>query len=571
VLTPIAYDRLVALGSRPLVVDDVVDRSKTVPQLDSYIRGQVLWMERLDGAAGAHGAVPACAQMLKYPLDSLVSAARLVVALLDAVDTESVEFAGRAGIDRADPLRRGQLGFHPLGGDVPLWGQLLGVAAAQRGSSVRLVPTLAGAAAPSRASLKAHVAVRLAAKVAAYRHFDAIHWSPRHTGTTLMTWPGGYGSQSIAHLERRRGRRILVLRRGAAVTQLLEPAPWGWRALSPPRSVTPLEPLAARARRSGSADPTLVDELLAEVDGWCGLPGSSEVFRSRVETLVERVAPVVDAAAGALADDLERHEVSSVVSANPSSIEEFTALLAAGRCGIPRTLAQHGDYLFPYEGWLVGETNSFETLLSSDPSLLTDLPEAARRLQCHSPTVVYSDHRRPRSSHIDAGRRPICYVPSFLTGDFATVPATTYDDGWYHRWHLRLLDWMVHQPQRRFIWKALPRADEAIDPIAAVISDEAPNVDYETRPFPRLLAKISRVLVDLPSTPAYEAAWAGLPLIVLSFSRFGPLRPRAVERFGRVVRVCDSEEAALRDLDIWLADDPSQWIVAPEGLRAKPG
>jgi hypothetical protein len=214
----------------------------------------------------------------------------------------------------------------------------------------------------------------------------------------------------------------------------------------------------------------------------------------------------------------------------------------------------------------VTETPAIDVQLASDPTLVDDLPETAARLGTHGPEVRPSGHRWQSKRSPPRRERFVCYVPSVLMGDTAALPSIYFDDAWYHRWHLQLLQWMIDQPRTNFIWKALPSGDHATDPIVDAVR-AAINVEYVVRPLPWVIDQASRVVTDFPSTPAYEAAWAGRPLLVLWFPQFSDLRPRALDAFGSVVRQCDDETTALAELTAWMADDPATSIVPQARLR----
>jgi hypothetical protein len=158
----------------------------------------------------------------------------------------------------------------------------------------------------------------------------------------------------------------------------------------------------------------------------------------------------------------------------------------------------------------------------------------------------------------------VCYLPLFFIGDSAGFGGGFYDDAWYHRWHVRLLDAMTANKNVSFVWKGLPSVDEVPDPVPGILkTGSAPNVRYETRPFTRVLPEVDRVIVDFPSTALYEAVTFEKPVLALSFKRFTPLRPRAMEAFAPILRVCESEDEALDRVSEFLTTEARRWILDP--------
>lgn len=547
-ITADATDDLSRRGIVPTVIDDVVDRRALLGDGADYVRWQLDWFSRLDEESGANGAVVASAQMIKPAVDSVVVATRLATGLLDALDPATIELVTTVAEPPGDPLHAHHLQFWPRHGHAPLWRSVLPIVAATRGThvSVRPAPDRVAATAGSP-SARDRVLSELAERTGILRHFDLVRWRPHRGRSVLFLWTGGYGQRHLVGRERAgEGRRILALARGAETTEVFEPVPWGRRRLTPAIATAPLGADAALDPAAASA----LRRALDGVDERLGIPGAGSALESRLDAFLRRVVPQVSSAATQLDAQFERCGVTSVVTTNSSSIEEFAALLTAGRRGVERVLAQHGDHLFSYDGWFVNAFWDCDVFLTSDPSLVEDLPEAADRLGVRAPVVIPSHHRRT-AAVTPRPDGPVCYVPAVLMGDTSNLPALYFDDAWYHRWHLRLLQWMRGRPTTQFLWKGLPSGDHVDDPIFAAVADAA-NVEYSATPFARVLPTVSSVFTDFPSTPAFEAADAGVPLRVLWFPRFGEVRPLGLEVFGAAASPCDDENAALSRLDEWL-------------------
>ena len=554
-LTPDALDACREMGLHPNVVDDLVDRIRVLPDSDDYLRWQYRWFHDLDDSSDADGSLVACTNALKLAMDSLVTIGRLAEALLEVVAPAAVEFIGPdRGVTADDPLGHGLPMFYsPLHGDLPLWGPTVRSIAEDRGIEFAARPGGTRSRPIARSETpRDRLVSRLVRASSPARRFDALNrWRVgRSGGSVLTTWAGGYGSQQIARDAHHRGQRVLTLERDRPTTRILEPALTGWRARSRPIDTTPR--LAHPPGTPGFDEVVRVSATASrDIDRWTTTP-LSPMIRSRVEALVGRVAPTVSVVADGLVPDLERLGISTVVSSNPWALEEFAALRAASRIGASRVLAQHGDHLFPYDDWLVGETNNFDVMLTSDRTLLDDLPEAGHRLGFPVPTLQPSDHRRVRPVRYDRAG-PVCYVPTMLMGDNFSLPTWSNGDGaWYHRWHLQLLEWMQRRPETKFVWKTMHGTNQVPDRIVDRIVTGAPNVSYETRPLRTVLRDMSRIVIDTPSTALYESEQAGLPVCLLVFDRFANLRPRAAERFASSIRRCADPDQALRELTAWL-------------------
>lgn len=547
-LTPTALDRCRRTGAKYGLVDDLVDRPAVLGDADDDLRWQVAWIGSMGDALGAPDACRATAQMLKTPVDSVIVWSRLLRAVLEGVRPTTLGYVGPHGDEEADPLHNGHLQFWPRLGDLPLAARLLPLLARDfdlrlEATATALSPPRPEGTASSRAGAIAPVAVATAgavrARLAPLRHRAISRPQLRQRrDATLLTWQGGYGLGRIARAERDRGAEVLFLRRGRPDTAILRLGPFGYRPIHHPIAVGPQPTLKAL--------PSVAAALLREVDHRSALIGAGSALRRRLEVYNSRVIPSVERLAAAIRPELERAGVTRVISANPWSLEEFATLLAARQSSIERVLYQHGDHAFSYDGWLLAETGNFDAVMTSDPTVAVDMAEGAVRLGLPVPKMRLGDHRVPAAVRSRPAGRTVCYVPATLTGDTAVLPRMYFEDAWYFRWQQRLLAEMRSRPDTHFVWKALPAADQSEDRIPAVLRHEnIANVRYETRPFPEILPRVSRVLLDFPSTALYEAIRAGVATTCVTFSRFAVVRARALDLLDGVLHTCEREESAL--------------------------
>jgi hypothetical protein len=564
-LTPDAFEGCRLRGLTPSVVDDHTPRPELCRLPRAYERWQLDWLNRLDNACHLDGVGRSCAELIVPPLDSLVVASRTLAGVVDALVPTTIEYIGRGGMPEAG-YHSGNLGFWPRLGDVPLAARLLPLIA-----QARDLPFNADWIDPrmpvksSAPSLLPRIRRRLAKIVGPYRRgYARRHVGGAHPQTTLMLWYAGYGAAQFAADEHRAARGIACISRGGSSFRIHDVA-------LPPRH-RPSDPIDLRVPEVTTLMPSLM-RLLDEIDGWAGVPGAGRIFATRLAIYLHGVCPAVACAATQVGKEFSHFDVQRVAAANPSSLEEFACLIAAGRMLIPRVLVQHGDHLMSYGLWLVTATVDFEEFMASDATVAEDLRAEASALGVTAPRVTYYAPRVQALVSKASGtsprreRRPetICYVPCFMIGDFKRVGGLYFDDTWYYRWHLRLLDLMMSRPDLRFIWKALPSTDLARDPVADIVAGKPiQNVTYERRPFVDVINDVDRVFTDYPSTALYEAVHLGKPVLALSFERFFVLRTSAAARFQQVLRVCRTEEDALNHLQGFIDDPPSRWILPPE-------
>ncbi len=563
-LTPSAFEVCRLRGLTPSVVDDHAPRPAVCRLPRAYERWQLDWLSRLDSACNLDGVGRSCAELIVPPLDSLVVAARTLAGVVDALVPTTIRYIGRTGTPEAG-YHDGHLGFWPRLGDVPLAARLLPLISQARGVPFDVcsldTPSPTTPVDPMCLSIRR----RVAKLIGPYRRgYAQRHLSGGDRPATLMLWYAGYGAATYADDERRSGCGIACISRGTASFRIFDVG-------VPPRHA-PSHPIDLTVPDVTTLMPSLLP-LLDEIDHWTGIPGAGRIFETRLAIYLHGISIAVACAVPQVGKELSRFDIQRVAATNPSSLEEFACLVGAGRMNIPRVLVQHGDHLMSYGFWLVTQTADFEQFDSSDATVSEDLRAEADALGVAAPRVtVYAPRIQPllakasRQSSRRA-RRPetICYVPCFMTGDAKRVGGLYFDDAWYHRWHLRILDLMVTRPDVRFIWKGLPSIDLLPDPVAGIIAElPAGNVAYEGRPFVDVIDDVDKVFTDYPSTALYEAVHLHKPVLALAFERFFMLRASAAARFQRVLRVCQTEEVALNHLREFFNDPPARWILPPE-------
>jgi len=574
-LTPSALAACSARGLEASVLDDHVARKSILAAEVSHLRWEIGWLNRLDEAAGGGGGTRAGATYIVQPLDAVVLAGWLLRALVVAISPSRLVYIGPTLGSAPDPVmfHSGHLQFSPRHGDAPLASRLLPLLARQLDLPYAEVST------PGASGAGPHPAVRsgrqrVVARLAAARNTLPLvsanlrgHGQPA-AGTTLMCWSTAYGARSFIVDQGQRAQHVLFLRRGMPSTALLAPSVRGLRRCSTAVPVVPNEVDQALSPEA--------ETLLDEADRRIGVDGAAQMAASRLAFFLGAIVPVIERAAALLRPELERHGVTMVAAANPSSIEEFAALLAARQAGVPATLYQHGDHLLPYDTWFSTELQSFDRLAASDASLVDDLPEAADRLGAWCPAVVMSS---PRVEQLRRRRRPAppsaptCFLPMFFLADAAQVGGHAVDDAWAHRWHLRLLALMAEHTEVQFIWKGLPSVDYVPDPLAELLRRKpVPNVRYDARPFQAVLPEVGRVICEFPSTGLYEAVHVGRPVLPLVFSRFVTVRSRGAELFRPALRACADADGALREVEEFLSADPISYVVDPSPIYpGRPG
>jgi hypothetical protein len=563
-----------ASGHRAASIDDFVDRLTTVPDAVTYGKWKIDWLRRLDAQCiSGRGTALVASQILLPTLDTFVIQARLLCQLVDIIDPDQVTVSGVP--DRqplTEPmiagLRNGLLGFQYWATDPTLAELLLPLIGKERHFDVDVTPGPRPPAMAPNSDLRGRLGPRTRmgrlARIPLARLRQARlarllghRVLPPKATASLMCWSSGYGFERAARDEAELGQRVLLLGRGDA-TGIVDPSRWGLARVA---GRTVLSTQAETATLPG------LDELLTEVDDWCQVPAAGVLLKDRVSRFASLTCPEIERLADQFAPQLVRAHVSRVIAANPSSPEEFGVLLASSESGTTTVLVQHGDTPISSEHYCMVEPQNFEEMCLSDPTRI-DLADQAASVGIHSPALHVSSPRirslpSRRTGETTRTIPVVAYVPVAFFGDFQYFGAGLFDDAWYCRWQLRLLDRFLNDETHHFLWKELPLShSRPLDPIAAKLSSHPnPVVRLESRPFLSIAHEVDLFLTDYPSTALYEAAYIGLPCLGVAFDRFARLRPGAARLFGDSLRPCRDEDQALEAIDDFLTSGPQSHIV----------
>ncbi|HMD45375.1 MAG TPA: hypothetical protein VKG43_04405 [Acidimicrobiales bacterium] len=575
--TPLSLDAAQRRGLRATVLDDHFDRRLELPDDVAYARWKLSWMRRLDEVAvDGRGSAFVSLWYLSYPLDTLIGRTILFRALVDALGPEVISVhCDQLAPDSVDAtgLIGGDLLFRPLSHDLPIAvGALRAIGEASRiPVEVREVETpdgTGGARVTGLSGLELAARRRLRPLVRRART-ARLGWSGRGqagergpVGTVMMTWDAGYGHDEALRRLLAAGYGVAELDRGPVVAL---------RRLGH-RPLVRIDPAAWASPPDGPLSADLLD-LLDEIDRWTKVPGSGRLLSDKLARFVGGVCPAVEGTASRLAPAMVDAGVDQVLSANPCSIAEFAALVAARRLGgITTVLAQHGDDAFDFANSCLMEQYNFDRVLVSDPSRLADgrryfaeIGLTPPEFRLASPRVDELRRRPPRAHRAATDGRPtVCYLPLMFVGDFMYLGCGLFDDAWYLRWQWQLLELFSARPDYRFVWKILPGQVSPPDPIATELRRSPPaNVEVSERPFLRVAPEVDRFISDFPSTGTFEAAHLGIPLLSVVFERFGAIRDRAAELFGQSMRRCGTEAEALTAVDQFLSAPAAAWTVNP--------
>lgn len=303
------------------------------------------------------------------------------------------------------------------------------------------------------------------------------------------------------------------------------------------------------------------DAFVATLGDLCGTDVST-IFGSRLRYFVKTLSPGMAQAAVSFRRLFERFEIDAVVMSNRTSIADYAAVEAARlSAGTRAVYVNHGDDVFD-QRWRETLVDQFDVFYEASDEVAQHLrsrPLARAAIAQQSDRYSLLPRRR---QHGAASRPVLVYVPMMFGWDDTLWNEALCPDTWYFRWQVDLARYLAKRTDYDIVWKAFPQSGSTPDPMPAVLnSTGVDHIRYQTEPFIHWIPRADRVLIDFPSTAAYEAAVAGLPVLSLYAPALCRLRPHARESFGASLRPFASAEEGLRIVEEFLASDADRFRV----------
>ena len=243
--------------------------------------------------------------------------------------------------------------------------------------------------------------------------------------------------------------------------------------------------------------------------------------------------------------------------ANNHHMAPFIAASAAD--SNPRKVCfQHG--MGPYMNDYLYELDLFDRYFASD-ELCSNYFQGERGSRAQ---VFQSPHYLQKVSRLGGDRKTknkVIFLPRHLSNGFRHFQAMGYPFVWYYKLQKALVDLFAKRDDCQFVYKyskGQPWIEQTL--LRDIQAMNLSHLKAESDHFWSYIPEAGRVIQDYPSSPTYESAAAGVPVLSLFF-KGEPLVTEAMKVFGKSLQPFSKISEAVTAVDNFLSEDPQVYRV----------
>ena len=265
-------------------------------------------------------------------------------------------------------------------------------------------------------------------------------------------------------------------------------------------------------------------------------------------------------------------DIDMVVATNASDNNSKSALIAAKKTNIDRIGFQHGTDIYNNRNWHINDIDNFDYYFTFEPLAEERFKKAVCLDYVNNTKIFQMSYRltntrtKRTSKNIDRERKKelshkkrILYVPASKSNIHSRCYNNmTYPVLWYYELQRKLIDFFTSKQEFEFIYKHANNttrqwASKSIVPY--INSKNSKNIFLETRLICEYIGKIDGVIVDRPTTPLFEGAMLGKPLLCLIPEFMSShIDKDAFSLFGDNIYTFQTDEDAVNSLNRFLED-----------------
>ncbi|MFC1674288.1 hypothetical protein ACFL1K_00115 [Candidatus Omnitrophota bacterium] len=313
-------------------------------------------------------------------------------------------------------------------------------------------------------------------------------------------------------------------------------------------------------------------DVLDWINNHCGID-VRPIILPKLKSFISTFFPQLISLVGKYKTFYDSNQIDMVFTSQRATVEEYAAIVACRFTEKTKSAyLPHGDSAF--DSWIdfFEYRSSFDVYFPTNSETeeytkkrISSVDSSTRVLQNPNrykaiPRISYSKSKRPKNRKI----KTVVFLPTPYLWDLLLWFSSSSEvpDTRYFRWHKEVLHYFSQRTDFNFIWKSLPSANQAYDPIPYLLNDKNyPNIRYATEPFVRWIKKADMVLLDYPSTALYEAAISGLPVMSLYFAPLNKVRRSALDVFGKSLQPFNDFDEGIEKIDGFLDADPKSFVV----------
>lgn len=246
----------------------------------------------------------------------------------------------------------------------------------------------------------------------------------------------------------------------------------------------------------------------------------SSILKPYLANFIEKIIPGVVSDYAALQSFCASHRIQTMVAHGSSGKQYTAALNLAKNSGTIKSVCfQHSCGPTYWLDWVYGELDYFHYFMSTD-----SLHESFFQKMAKEPWMDRCDVRQSpfylkklkAESALQKDSKTVLYIPRKQSMRISKFNSYLYPLPWLYEIQKAILDMFGRHPEIPVIYKHHPSSKWAEASILRYLEEKNyRNISVQQGSLKNFFEKAGRVFMDYPSTPLFEAAASGLPVLAL--------------------------------------------------------
>lgn len=266
-----------------------------------------------------------------------------------------------------------------------------------------------------------------------------------------------------------------------------------------------------------------------------------------------------------IADFCKDNKIDFVIARAGTDSDPVSGLMASNCVkDIKSVCFQHGCYALDFKMLHITEAGMFDIYFASDDlseKYFKEESPAYIKNRCvvfQEPHALRRIKRRDRVKSNNTGK--VLYIPANHSFYLRYFNNLDYSATWYYRFQKEVLSFLATKNDTTFIYKHSKHGWCSESIISYIEKMEYKNIVVEDGRIPRYLPMVEKVIIDCPSTPLFEAAAFGMPVLAI-FRDHMPLWKPASGFFGRSLQPFGTTAEAIEKMDLFLKSKPEEYNI----------
>lgn len=293
--------------------------------------------------------------------------------------------------------------------------------------------------------------------------------------------------------------------------------------------------------------------------------GFSNLFSKRIKYFIEEICPNFEKAVRYYHKFFTKENIKIVITRHKEQFDDFAIMAAATHSKNTISINVHHGYTAVHDTTCQVSEQPCDLWLTCDPEIkshfsrfIFNKPGLNNNIEVVSLwTTWYKKIRQRRFNK--KPRKIVLYLPTISMVHMNRFGDLWYGSPRYFEYQLDLLTYFSSQKDLFFIYKDFP-SGPMLNFFKKIIKDyNCSNVIYANDRIYKYLPQVDYAIVDLPSTPIYEAILASVPTFCL-YHKSIHVRDSAKEFFGKIFQEFTTSAEAIEKIRLFLNGNPRDYI-----------